>query len=77
MSVQELVGVDPSEWIMVGKAAAILGRNHKIVRRLAMEGLIARHTLPGCRDRYLRADVLRLARDGLVPSVARERAAVA
>ena len=48
------------EFITTRAAAAIIGRGEQ-VRRLALMGLIRRQSIPGCRDRYSRADLERLA----------------
>lgn len=59
-----------SEWIGGGAAARLLGCQPRTLTRLVEQGLIGRRALPGCRCRYLRADVERLARATTRPAVA-------
>jgi excisionase family DNA binding protein len=48
-------------WIGTTAAAALLGVDPRTVRRLAREGHLHPHTLPGSIPRYSRDEVLRLA----------------
>lgn len=59
-----------SEWIGGGAASRLLACQPRTLRHLVEQGLISRRQLPGCRCRYSKADVERLARAATRPAVA-------
>jgi hypothetical protein len=59
-----------TEWIGGGAAARLLACQPRRLRHLAEGGWISIRQIPGCRCRYSRADVERLARAATRPAVA-------
>jgi len=57
-------------WIMAGEACQLLGGRlrYQQLKELARRGAIGTQNLVGCRMRYDRADVERLARESVTPA---------
>lgn len=58
-------GEDPSQWLTATEAAALLGVSRFTFTKIGESGRIGRKTLPGCRTRFNRADLERLARESI------------
>ena len=48
-------------WVPARVALSIIGHSEAALRRLAQEGIVRTHRLPGGRPRYCRADLEKLA----------------